>query len=74
MLRVSHTSSRAASVRLARTVSRHLHQASKGLTAATHAAPDRYHQKQLRRLVADLRELSNPLAGIVMSLERGGRR
>jgi hypothetical protein len=73
MLRVSHTSSRTASIRLARVVS-HLHQASKELTAATHAAPYRFHHNQLRNLTLDLRELASPIAGLAASLERGGRR
>jgi hypothetical protein len=62
---------RAASLRVARAVS-HIQRAGQQLTAATNAAPDRYHQKRLRRLSVDLRELSQPLAGLVSSLERGG--
>ncbi len=72
MSRVSHTSDCAASIRLARAVS-HLQQAGKELSAATQAAPDRYHQKQLRSLAVDLRTLSMPITGIATSLERGGR-
>lgn len=71
MPQVSHTSSRAASIRVARAAS-YLHQAGQQLTAATNAAPDRYHQQRLRRLLADLRELSQPVEGLVSSLERGG--
>jgi hypothetical protein len=62
-----------ASLRCARTAS-HLHQAFEQLTAATHAAPDRYHQKQLRALGVDLRELAESIAEIVASRKRGGRR
>jgi HAMP domain-containing protein len=72
MRQVSHTSSRAASLRLARAVS-HLQRARQQLSAATHAAPNPYHQEQIRRLAADLRTLSQPIAGIASSLERGGR-
>lgn len=72
MSKVSHIFSRAASHRVARAVS-HLNQAGEQLTAATRAA-DRYHQQRLRRLAADLRELSQPLAGLVSSLHRGGER
>lgn len=71
MHQVSHASNRAASLRVARAAS-HLHQAGKQLAAASHAAPDRYHQQRLRRLLADLRELSLPVAGLASSLERGG--
>ena len=71
MHQVSHRFSRAASLRVARAAS-HLNQAGRQLAAATHAAPDRYHQQRLRRLAADLRELSLPLAGLVSSIERGG--
>ena len=73
MERVWHNSSLAASKRLARAVS-HLQRAGKQLSAATHAAPNRYHQKQLRRLAIDLRELSQPIAGIASTLARGGER
>ena len=71
MSRVSHISHRAATVRLVRAAS-HLRQAGKHLTAASHAAPDRHLQKRLRRISADLNELSLPLASLVSSLERGG--
>ena len=71
MPKVSHTFNRAASLRVAR-ASFHLHQAGYQLAAATNATPDRYHQQRLRRLVADLRELSEPLAGLVSSLGRAG--
>jgi hypothetical protein len=70
MVRVFHKFNRSASVRLARAVSR-LQRAGKELLAATRATPDRYHQEQLRDLVTEVRTLSNPLAGIVTSLERG---
>jgi len=73
MPQVSHTFSRAASLRVARAAS-HLNQAGRQLSAATHAAPDRYHQQRLRRLLVDLRELSLPIAGLAASLERGGGR
>lgn len=71
MSKVSHTISRAATLRVTRAAS-HLNQAGKQLAAATSAAPDRYHQQRLRRLLADLRELSLPIAGLASSLERGG--
>lgn len=64
--------SRAASIRLARVVS-HLRRAGQQLAAATHPAPNPYHQEQIRRLAADLRELSSPLAGLLSAIERGGR-
>lgn len=73
MGQISHRSNRAASVRVAR-VAYFLHQAAKQLSAASHSAPDRYHQQRLLRLLADLRELSLPLAGLVSSLGRGGER
>jgi hypothetical protein len=73
MSRVSHTFNRDASLRVARAAS-HLHQASKQLAAATNAVPDRYHQRQLRRLLADLRGLSLPFACLASSLQRGGGR
>lgn len=72
MNRVSHTNHRSASIRLARAVS-HLQRANRELTAATQAAPDRYHQNQLRHLAVDVRELSNPLSRIVWTLENGAR-
>ncbi len=61
-----------ASIRLARVI-HILDQAGKDLIAARHAVPDHYHQKQLHNLMIDLRELTIPIAGIVASLERGGR-
>jgi hypothetical protein len=70
MERVSHTANRAASIRLARAVS-HLQRAGQQLTAATHAAPDRYHQQQLRRLAVDLRALSLPIEGLASLLGHG---
>jgi hypothetical protein len=72
MERVSHISGRAASLRVER-ATYHLNSAGQQLAAATHAAPDRYHQQRLRRLLADLRGLSQPLSGIALSLARGGR-
>ncbi len=71
MPQVSHVPNYAASVRVARAAS-HLHQANQQLAAATHAKLGRYCQHRLRRLMADLRELSLPLAGIALRLERGG--
>jgi len=71
MAQASHTSSRAASLRLARAVS-HLQRAEQQLTAATHAAPSRHHQKQLRDIAVDLRALSGPIAGLASFLERRG--
>lgn len=71
MPQVSHTSNRAASLRVARAAS-HLHQAGKQLAAATQAAPNRYHRDRLHRLLVDLRELALPVTGLVSSLERGG--
>ena len=62
-------SNRAASLRLARVVS-HLHQAGQQLTAATHAAPNRYQEKQLSRLEVDLRTLLAPIEGLASFLER----
>jgi hypothetical protein len=73
MQRVSHTPNRAASIHLARVVS-YLHRAGQQLTAATHTAPNRYHQQQLRRLIVDLRELSSPIAGLASVIARGGDR
>lgn len=73
MNRVSHTSNRAASLRLARAVS-HLQRAGQQLSAATNAAPNRHHQNQLRRLAIDLREVSLPIAGLASLLARGGDR
>ena len=73
MERVWHSSNRAASIRLARAVS-HLQRAGQQLTAATHAAPTRYHQQQLRRLAVDLRALSAPIEGLASFLEHGGAR
>lgn len=73
MSRVSHNFNRVASVRVARAAS-HLNQAGRQLAAATDAAPDRYHRQRLRRLLADLRALSLPVAGLASSLERGGGR
>jgi hypothetical protein len=64
---------RVARLRLTRAVS-HLQRAGQQLSAATHAAPNRYHQKQLRRLAIDLRELSSPIAGLASMLARGGDR
>jgi hypothetical protein len=64
---------RAASLRVARAAS-HLNQAVRQLTAATHAAPSRYHQQQLRRLAVDLRVLSEPIEGLATFLKRGGGR
>jgi hypothetical protein len=64
-------STRAASIRLARTVS-YLQRAGQELIAATHAAPNRYHQQQLRRLAVDLRAISGPIEGLASHLERGG--
>jgi len=72
MFRVSHTGRSAASFRLVRVAS-HLQRAGKELTAATHAATDHHHQKQLHSLLIDLRALSSPIAEIVTYLERGGR-
>lgn len=73
MPQVSHTSHRAATLRLARAVS-YIQRAGQQLTAATQAAPTRYHQKQLRRLAIDLRAFSAPILGLASSLEhRGGR-
>ena len=69
---VSHTLNRAASIRLARAVS-HLQRAGQQLTAATHAAPNRFHQDQLRRLAMDLRALSLPIEGLASFLVHGGR-
>jgi hypothetical protein len=71
MERVSHRFNRAASIRVARAAS-HLNQAGRQLAAATQAAPDHYHQQRMRRLLADLRELSLPIAGLASSLQRGG--
>jgi hypothetical protein len=71
MSRVSHTLSRAASIRVARAAS-HLHQAGRQLAAASHATRNRYHQERLRCLLADLRELSLPMTGLVSSLQRRG--
>jgi hypothetical protein len=73
MPQVSHTLNRAASLRVARAES-HLQQAGKQLAAATVAVPDRYHRRQLRRLLADLRALSPPFACVASSLDRGGGR
>ena len=73
MAQVSHTSNREASLRLSRVVS-HLQRAGQQLSAATHAAPNRYHQKQLRRLAIDLREVSSPIAGLASKLKLGGDR
>lgn len=73
MNRVSHTSNRAASLRLERAVS-HIHRAGQLISAATHAAPNRYHQDQLRRLAVDLRALSAPIEGLASFLEHGGGR
>lgn len=64
---------RAASLHITRAAS-HLNQAGRQLAAATQTAPDRYHQQRLRRLLADLHELSKPVAGLAHSLERGGDR
>lgn len=72
MDKVSHTSNRTASIRLSRAVC-HLRRAGQQLSAATHAAP-RYHQKQLRNLIADLRQVSSPIAGLALFLARGGDR
>jgi hypothetical protein len=66
-------SNRAASLRIARALS-HLQQAGRQLRAATHAAPTRYHQQQLRRLTVDLRALSAPIEGLASFLERKGGR
>jgi len=71
MSQVDHTSNHVASIRLARVAS-HLHQAGRQLAAATHAAPNRYHQQRLRRLAADLRTLSAPIEWLASLLERGG--
>jgi len=71
MPQVSHTSNRAASIRVSRAAS-HLNQAEKQLAAASEAAPDRHLQQRLRRFAVDLRELSLPLAGLALSLHRGG--
>jgi hypothetical protein len=64
---------RAASLRLARAVS-HLRRAGQQLTAATHAAPSRFHQNQLRRLAIDLKAFSAPIKGLAAFLEHGGDR
>jgi hypothetical protein len=72
MASVFHTSNRAASRHLVRAAS-NLNKAGRDLVAATQAAP-RYHQKQLRNLVADLRQLSSPVAGLASRLARGGDR
>lgn len=73
MERVSHSSNRAASLRVARAVS-HLKRAGQQLTAAADAAPTRYHQQQLRRLTVDLRTLSAPIEGLASFLDHGGCR
>ena len=64
---------RAASVRLARAVS-HLQQARQHLTAATHAASNRYYENRLRRFALDLRAFSEPVEGLASFLEHGGGR
>lgn len=66
-------SNRSASLRLARAESL-LNQAGRQLNAAIHAAPDRYQQQRLRRLLSDLRELSSPLAGLISYLVGWGGR
>jgi hypothetical protein len=71
MSKVSHTLSLAASRHIARVAS-HLNQAGKQLSAATQAAPNRYHQQRLRRLLADLRGLSLPVDNLASSLQRRG--
>jgi len=71
MAQVKHISNRAASIRLARAIS-HLQRAEQQLTAATHAAPSRYHQKQLRHIAVDLRTLFGSVAGLASFPELGG--
>jgi hypothetical protein len=66
-------SARVSSRRLGRALTL-LNDASKQLSAATNAAPDRHHQNQLRRILVDLRELSWPIAGLASKLARGGGR
>jgi len=71
MHQVSHRFNHAASHHLAR-VAAYINQAGRHLSDASRSAPDRYHERRLRRLLADLRTLSEPLAGLASSLERGG--
>jgi hypothetical protein len=73
MSQLNSSSSRIASIRLARVVS-HLQRAGQQLRAATHTAPTRYQQQQLRRLAVDLRALSAPIEGLASFLEHGGGR
>ena len=69
----AHLQPELASIRLARAIS-HLQRAGQHLNAATYAAPNHYHQKQLRRLAVDLRTLSAPILGLASSLEHRGDR
>lgn len=71
MRRVEHISNRAASRRLARAVAL-LDRAGEQLSAASQAAPDRYHRNKLHTLAVGLRDLSLPLSRIASVLERGG--
>jgi hypothetical protein len=71
MRQVSHTVNSTATLRLARAVS-HLHQAGTQLTAVINAAPSRYHQRQIRRLIVDLRTFSAPIESLASFLERAG--
>jgi hypothetical protein len=68
-MRLGRKSNLIASKKLVRVVT-NLNRAGQQLVAATHAAP-RHHQKQLRNLVADLRQLSSPIAGLASFLARG---
>jgi len=69
MSKVEHTSSRAASRRLARAASL-LNLASKQLNAASDVSPDRYHRTKFHNLALGLREFTLPLSRIASVLER----
>jgi len=70
MQRFDHTLNRAASRHLARAASL-LNRAEHHLSAASSAAPDRYHQRQLHGLAHDLREIDAPLSQLSSALDSG---
>jgi hypothetical protein len=69
----SHSHAPAASRRLRRALS-YLQQAGRQLAAASRAATSHHQQEQLLRSRTDLAKLCSPLAGLAISLARGGER
>lgn len=73
MPQLEHTSTRAASRKLARAAFL-LTRAGEQLSAASKASPDRYHRNRFHRLALNLREFSLPVERIASVLEREGER